>query len=309
MGQNRWVSYIYRYRNNVRCENAGFIKMQKISNKDIDLVRIQIGMKLFKMHDCKCMAYLIYGKNQGKYLTDIYFKPEEKDTIMKRVEVPWDNPVGDGYSIEDYDGIFFVCDDGEILTGMWQEYDIDVSDMHFEKSDVSGNQDKGKSTSVFHEENMADATGKFIEKNTLENHRPTIEEELEMAYTAAESMDYMQVCRDMLETYPRLPLFMDSELTECVKIVPHDIGKLAMGNWKLGVNSFLSHGYHHYRYLMLGKVYIDEKEKYVIGVPGVFTNKERYMANMFGFSLFVPVRKTKVLTGNFGYWISEVSSV
>ncbi len=282
MGQNRWVSYIYRYRNNIRCENAGFIKVQKISNKNADLARVQIGMKLFKTQDCKCMAYLIYGKNQGKYLTDIYFKREEKDTLMKRVEIPWDNPVGDGYSIEEYDGILFVCDDGEILTGMWQEYDIDVSDVRFQKQD---------------------------ENDSTNTEKPTIEEELETAYTAAENMDYMQVCRDMLETYPRLPLFIDSELTECVKIVPHDIGKLAMGNWKLGVNSFLSHGYHHYRYLMLGKVRIDDKERYVIGVPGVFTNKERYMANMFGFSVFVPVRKTKVLTGNFGYWISEVSSV
>ena len=84
MGQNRWVSYIYRYRNNIRCENAGFIKVQKISNKNADLARVQIGMKLFKTQDCKCMAYLIYGKNQGKYLTDIYFKREEKDTLMKR---------------------------------------------------------------------------------------------------------------------------------------------------------------------------------------------------------------------------------
>ena len=34
MQQRRWVSYIYRYREFVRCEIAGFIKVQRISNKE-----------------------------------------------------------------------------------------------------------------------------------------------------------------------------------------------------------------------------------------------------------------------------------
>lgn len=91
-----------------------------------------------------------------------------------------------------------------------------------------------------------------------------------------------------------------------MKIAPQDIGKLDMANWKLGVNSFLAHGYYKYQYLMLGKVKMNKAELHVIGVPGIFTNKERYLANMFGFRVFIPVRKTKILTGNFGYWVSEI---
>ena len=90
------------------------------------------------------------------------------------------------------------------------------------------------------------------------------------------------------------------------KIEPQDIGKLDMVNWKLGVNSFLAHGYYKYQYLMLGKVKMNKAELHVIGVPGIFTNKERYLAHMFGFRVFIPVRKTKILTGNFGYWVSEI---
>ena len=70
--------------------------------------------------------------------------------------------------------------------------------------------------------------------------------------------------------------------------------------WKLGVNSFLAHGYYKYQYLMLGKVKMNKAELHVIGVPGIFTNKERYLANMFGFRVFIPVRKTKILTGQRG---------
>lgn len=123
---------------------------------------------------------------------------------------------------------------------------------------------------------------------------------------AQENKSCMDVCREMLDTFPRLPLFADSQFVECVKIVPHDIGRLAMSNWKLGINSFLSHGYYHYRYIMMGKVKFERKEAYVIGVPGVYTNKEKYLANMFGFNIFVPAKRTKLMTGNFGYWISEI---
>ena len=60
---------------------------------------------------------------------------------------------------------------------------------------------------------------------------------------------------------------------------------------------------------MMGRVNFEDKEVYVIGVPGVFTNKEKYLANMFGFNVFIPVKRTETLTGNFGYWISEIVSV
>lgn len=281
MGQDRWVSYIFRYRDGTKCESGGFVKVQKIAQKSEYFARIQIGLKLYKKRECKCLAYLVYDGNQAKFLTDIYFKPEEKDTIVKRMEIPWNKPLGEEMSIEDYDGVFFVCDDGELLASTWKETDINVSDIHFMK-----------------EKNI-----KKAEKEEFSR------EKMEAAYTEEERRDYMQPCYDMMESYPKLPLFPDSQFVECVKIVPHDIGKLAIGNWRLGINSFLTHGYYHYRYLMLGRVMFDMGEKYVIGVPGVYTNKEKYLANMFGFNVFIPVKRTKILNGNFGYWIWEVSKV
>ena len=118
MQQGRWVSYIYRYRNGVRCENAGFIKVQRIAHRLSDDVRIQIGLKLCKKRACDCKVYLLHDTYRTEYLHEIHFAAEERDTIMSRIEIPWDNPLGDGTSIEGYDGLFFLCDDGEMLTGM-----------------------------------------------------------------------------------------------------------------------------------------------------------------------------------------------
>jgi len=111
----------------------------------------------------------------------------------------------------------------------------------------------------------------------------------------------------MLAEYPKLPMYGASELFDCVRIHPRDIGKLDMRNWKLGVNSFLTHGFYTYQYLLLGKMRFDDgRERPIIGVPGVFSNRDKYLANMFGFDQFIPVKKTGTKTGEFGYWIVEI---
>lgn len=288
MQQGRWVSYIYRYRNGVRCENAGFIKVQRIAHRLRDDVRIQIGLRLYKKRACDCKVYLLHDTYRTEYLHEIHFAAEERDTIMSRIEVPWDNPLGDGMSIESYDGLFFLCDDGEMLTGMWNEYEVQLKAI---------TDNMNKKVQGTEEEQRQDAIQESVQGEEA------VQQELEEVSATEQITESWQT---ILDTYPRLPLFTDSQLLECVKIVPQDIGKLAIGNWKLGVNTFVSHGYYHYRYLMLGRVKFDSGECVVIGVPGVFTNKEKYLANMFGFDTFVPAKKSNVLTGNFGYWVSEV---
>ncbi len=320
MQQGRWVSYIYRYRNNVKCENAGFIKVQRIVHKTEDDVRIQIGLKLYKKRACTCMVYLLYDGNKAKHLMDIRFAAEERDTIMSRVEVPWQDPLRDGVSIDAYDGLFFRCDDGEMLTGLWNEYtvwpdQVQVVEAVKQTKQEEPEQAEREMPEEEETEEPEQAEREMPEEEETEEPEQAEREMPEQGETEEPEMAESEIAETLadqdpwqmiLDTYPKLPLFADSQFLECVKIVPQDIGKLAISNWRLGVNSFVSHGYYHYRYLMLGRVRFEQGECVVIGVPGVFTNKEKYLANMFGFDTFIPVKKTNVLTGNFGYWVSEV---
>lgn len=313
MKSGRWVSYIYRYREGRRCENAGFVKVQRIGCEEKAQARIQIGIKLYKNNMCRCIAYLIYHQKKIGYLTDICIQPKERDTIIKRVEIPWDNPLGDGRDIHEYDGVLFICDDGEMLAGTWADFEFSPDNIEIpqiKEVDVGNKiyintvdvQDEISSSEMECESHINSQVSMGCESNIDKQSYNDCESEI----NEESGEDY---CQQMLSTHPKLPIFMDSQLIECVKIVPHDIGKLPMANWKLGVNSFLSHGYYHYRYIMMGRVNFEDKEVYVIGVPGVFTNKEKYLANMFGFNIFIPVKRTETLTGNFGYWISEIVSV
>ena len=216
------------------------------------------------------------------------FAAGERDTILTSVELPWSNPLGDGVAFPEYDGVYFVCDDGEILAGIWSTERYDLRQVQ-----VTDRQDG----LVEQEEPVLEYAG----AGTKPQEEP-VEEIPQIPLPSDMANGY----EEMLTTYPKLPLFAGSQIVDGVKIAPQDIGKLDMANWKLGVNSFLAHGYYKYQYLMLGKVKMNKAELHVIGVPGIFTNKERYLANMFGFRVFIPVRKTKILTGNFGYWVSEI---
>ena len=102
----------------------------------------------------------------------------------------------------------------------------------------------------------------------------------------------------LLQRYPSIQPFGDDEVIECIRICPDDIKYLRQNHWNLGKNSFLLHGYYNYRHLIMGRL---KKGGYILGIPGVFDNQERYMANMFGFTLFKKADRERRRPG-LGYW-------
>ncbi len=112
---------------------------------------------------------------------------------------------------------------------------------------------------------------------------------------------------NLFKSFPKMFPFADDSVIECVRIEPQDIGSLPMPLWVLGNNSFLLHSYYNYRHLILSKMKSpDNKIVYIIGVPGIYHNREKFMAKMFGFDEFKPVNRKEQLTGEFGYWYMTI---
>lgn len=111
---------------------------------------------------------------------------------------------------------------------------------------------------------------------------------------------------NIFSKYPRIYPFEDNEIKRCVKIEPKDIGALPSGTWNLSNNSFLLHGYYCYHHLIFAEITDRYGCRYIIGVPGIYHNRERFMARMFGFENFKSIRKRDLRQGDFGYWYQEV---
>ena len=118
-----------------------------------------------------------------------------------------------------------------------------------------------------------------------------------------------------------IPQVLPSIIKSFRKIELSEIRSLPSPNWYLCNNSFLLHGFFNYHYLIIKKeIYTDSnKEKYYLGVPGVFERPEKVMAMLFGFPIFeelteemfekehtsiIEERKSEPNIGTFGGWFT-----
>lgn len=109
---------------------------------------------------------------------------------------------------------------------------------------------------------------------------------------------YENKWEQLLTTYEQIHPYGDNRIY--VKLAPKDFIILRENYQHLVNNSFLLHGFYNYRYLILGK----EKDFY-LGVPGVFYEREKMVALMFGFEAF-ECEGGEAEEGKFGYYLRKV---
>lgn len=76
--------------------------------------------------------------------------------------------------------------------------------------------------------------------------------------------------------------FNDGQFTDCRKIKPSDCSTLCRKNGCFCNNRFVMYGYQNFGHLLLCQNY---RGQYILGVPGSYSQQERFMANMFGFPI------------------------
>ncbi|MDE5939912.1 MAG: hypothetical protein K2H37_12630 [Lachnospiraceae bacterium] len=103
----------------------------------------------------------------------------------------------------------------------------------------------------------------------------------------------------ILDTYDNIHPYGDGRVY--VKLEPKDFIILSGKYQHLVNNSFLLHGFYNYRHVILGK----EGEVYYLGVPGVFYEREKMVALMFGFEAF-ECDSGESKAGEFGYYLRKV---
>ncbi len=90
-----------------------------------------------------------------------------------------------------------------------------------------------------------------------------------------------------------------------LKIAPQDFIIFPEKYQNLVHNSFLLHGYYNYQHIILGQKEERGKSIYYLGVPGVYYEREKMVAIMFGFEGFECGDK-KIGNGAFGYYMRRV---
>lgn len=101
--------------------------------------------------------------------------------------------------------------------------------------------------------------------------------------------------------------FEDDYFYDCVEVTPELLKQLPIEDDAVVNNSFLVHGYYNFKHILFGKVCEnDNNARYFIGVPGMYCNRERFMASMFGFCNFKKSHRSDYSNPYFGYWYQEI---
>ena len=94
--------------------------------------------------------------------------------------------------------------------------------------------------------------------------------------------------------------FTDGVLQDCQKISLEDLRFLDPRDQGMRSNRFVQHGYQMFGHLLLAKS--GRNSQYILGVPGMYQQQEKFMADMFGFHNFKCARRSGSRPACFGYW-------
>lgn len=234
-----------------------------------------------------------------------------------------DDLAGTGISYAECDGILIRLSDTRVLKGQWRER-AKEEEPEFPKMFPAEREETEQPEAEMQETSEATEVVEAIEAaeaklpeevtetfevadtaettETIETTETTETTESE-AVKAANYPLSLNKWEQLERIYPKIHPFGDSR--EYLSVTPRDFVVLPRQYQELVQNSFLLHGYYNYGHLILTKIVEAEEERYYLGVPGVYYDREKQAALMFGFEGF-EAGTDKMEDGGFGYYMKRV---
>lgn len=332
----RIISYLYEYAQEEKGENAGYVRLENRGRQ----CRIQVQM-CRKGPAGQAGVYLFQQQEEGLDCLRIGSLTEKNGGLFCRVEMEAEDLLGSGFSLAEMDGLLIhsgkdpyfatTWKNERVYLGKWKEiFGKSVSDVLQERKEENEPQkveDPERREPVervdpvaVEKEDIPETSEKCKETTTPESSPEHKEaEERKIVQEQEEELRAQSVCgncpfkRQMLDygkrillSFPGMRPFTDDRAKSCVRIEPQDIGCLPMQMWSLSNNRFLLQGYYSYRHLIFAET---ESKKYAIGIPGIYSERDKNNANRFGFREFWPISSEENRTGAFGYWMMTLPGI
>lgn len=309
----RFICYLYEYQEGRRIRNIGFCKVESSE----DGCTVSIHGKGWGMNSPKKLSLYLFWRENGKCLGVYQGELGNVSPALNYRLSYTEEDVGSKARYDRVEGIILCGENGPRYAAVWTDEAVDISRMEpVEKEEMT--EEKEEQPEEPNEE----------EPVPEENEMPDEQEE-----PAGVSYDVREILpeesRELEEKEPE-PFYFDEEEEDskpeiaeqecqttcrfrCTKIQRQDLSRLIRREWQLANNSFLLHGYYNYHHL----AFLQEGENLYLGVPGVYSEKERRAAQAFGFPGFVNYEEEmldlpegeKEDRADFGYWCRQVHQI
>ena len=331
MGEyRRFVAYVYEYRKGKKEENCGFVKVESWGARCTMELHLQC-QGIPAGTECKSYAFVREGKKMRGILLSSC--KTEANRVNHTMETSSWKIGGQETTLETLGGMVFITelgaffgtewDDIEIIPELFEEFSEEDNPKKEAKEDLGeGLEEK---TDGKQEKEIQEEAGKILKKEKLKEklteEKSEISEKEEMPHkknvTETEavaqqdkSADEENVTATEVQQERSMPgepctPFEDGEFSNCRKIRLGDISCFSGKNCPLRQNRFLLYGYYNFGHLL---ICTKENGEQILGVPGVYDQQERFMANMFGFPFFKKSREIQISDRQGGYWYRSINS-
>ena len=312
----RFICYLYEYQEGRRIRNIGFCKVESSE----DGCTVSIHGKGWGMNSPRKLSLYLFWRENGKCLGVYQGELGNVSPALNYRLSYTEEDVGSKGRYDRVEGIILCGENGPRYAAVWTDEAVDISRMEpAEKEEMT--EEKEEQPEEPEEPNEEEPVPE-------ENEMPDEQEE-----PAGVSYDVREILpeesRELEEKEPE-PFYFDEEEEDskpeiaeqecqttcrfrCTKIQRQDLSRLIRREWQLANNSFLLHGYYNYHHL----AFLQEGENLYLGVPGVYSEKERRAAQAFGFPGFVNYEEEmldlpegeKEDRADFGYWCRQVHQI
>ena len=193
-------------------------------------------------------------------------------------------------------------DDIDISKQIENADDMDVSGQieNVDDTDVS-NQAESTDNIKEQEQNIANLTAADNNAKIGNSGLNNAETDIEEANAPVDEFEKMWI--NSVKQDPPVDNIFNTAFYEGYKVSIAKLKKLGEEARQLADNQFLLKGYERYKHLLMGKVRYAGEKRYCVGVPGIYENREKYMAELYQFPIFLSLTENRMKTGNFGYWL------
>lgn len=323
----RFISYIYEYKNQEKAQNCGFCKVE-FRNQNC---RLEIHMKPGPYpYNPEFQVYTfiyINDKLQGIELGTTRYQQGSINDVFSFSETE----LISGYCLKDLGGIFIQSDTGQIFASAWKDYEIcpDCFITKYESTQelpihaasieperfITHESITNIAPPTFYEPPQTIVPPMYNESSQstispISNEipqsmvPPVVNEASETPIPPSASpqkifpLDYWDEFQGI---YPQVQPFFDDEIHNILRFSCEDMNYLSSLGFSMTNNRFFQHACDNFHHFLIG--FNTENQMPVLAIPGIFSELEHYLAAAFGFPHFKPAHNDRNLPGQFIYWI------
>lgn len=313
----RWMAYLYNYENGFKKNCVGTARIERRGNEAKTTVAIQVPS--LSNETLKNFYYIrtpegVRGISAGEYATS---GPNGNWQISMNAE----DMGGSGLELERMDGYLICRDSMKYFASAWDDkpllptevYDLlqaleEEKNLPVQPDRIELPQEEEADEIIADE--IHDAKELTEEEVTSDALETRLQEEMEQLFPEQEQSQGRQMqtnaAERIFELCPVIWPFAEPWAERCVKLELEDIGLLPAEHWQLTTNSFLMHSYYGYRHLVLARVRDGARYRYELLVPGIYNEREKEIAGLFGFDEFHNTKSRPITVGEYGYWSMPV---